>query len=56
VIVTDNLGNERTRLDADGLVDDAALFRVVADFHIPDQWKILAERVPDKSVVGEQAP
>src|SRR5688572_1201019 len=54
-VVADDLRHERARLDADGLVDDAALHRVVAHFDVADQREILAERVADETVVRQQA-
>src|ERR1700682_4078077 len=46
---------QRARLDADRLVDHALQLRVVAYFDIADQREILAKRVADETVVGEDA-
>ena len=55
VVVADDFRHERARLDAHGLVDDAALHRVVAHLDVADQRKILAERMADEAVVRQQA-
>src|SRR5512139_3500990 len=55
-VVADDLRHERARLNADGLVDDAALRGVVAHLDVADQREVLAERVADEAVVREQAP
>ena len=54
-VVANDLRHERARLDADGLVDDAALRGVVAHLDVADQRKILAERMADEAVVRQQA-
>src|ERR1700754_393241 len=51
VVAPDDLRHESARLDAHRLVDDAALYRIVADLDVADQWEIFAERVADESVV-----
>src|SRR5690606_27631816 len=56
VIVANDLRHERARLDADRLVDDAALVRVVAHLDLADHREILAERMPDEAVVRKEAP
>src|SRR6185436_11978945 len=55
-VVADDLRHERARLDADRLVDDTALGRVVTHLDVADQREVLAERVADEAVVGEQPP
>src|SRR5688572_15998679 len=54
-IVADDLRHERARLDADRLVDDAALGRVVAHLDVADQREVFTERVADEPVVRQQA-
>src|SRR6185295_17385639 len=44
------------RIDGDGLVDHAALLGVVAHFDMARQREVLAERMADEAVVGEDAP
>src|SRR5690554_1841320 len=39
----------------DRLVDDATLVRVVAHFDVADQREVLAERMANEAVVGEDA-
>src|SRR5262245_33840434 len=53
-VVADDFGNERARLDADRLVDDAALRGVVPHLDVADQREVLAERMADEPVVREQ--
>src|SRR5688572_10268772 len=43
------------RLNADRLIDNPALVRVVTHLHIPRQREVLAERVPYEAVVGKDA-
>src|ERR1700712_585265 len=43
------------RLDRHGLIDDALLLVVVAHFHMTGRREILAERMTDETVVGEDA-
>src|SRR6188508_1017856 len=47
-VVADDLRNERARLDADGLVDDAPFRRVVTHLDVADQREVLAERMADE--------
>src|SRR6188768_3407859 len=54
-VVADDLRHERTRLDADRLVHDAAFRGVVTHLDVADQRKVLAEWMADEPVVGEQA-
>src|SRR4029453_8904317 len=54
--LADHLRHGDARLDADGLVDDAAARRVVEHLDVARERKVLAERVPDESVVGEDPP
>src|SRR5689334_839518 len=54
-VVADDFRHERARLNADRLVDDAALRGVVAHLDVADQREVLAERMADEPVVGEQA-
>jgi hypothetical protein len=49
------LGHQGTGLDADRLVDHTLLLRVVAHLDLPDQREVLAERVADEAVVGQDA-
>ena len=44
-----------THFDGDGLVNHALLFRVITHFNEARGGKILAERVANKTVVGEDA-
>src|SRR4029453_13332139 len=53
VVLADDARHERARLDRHGLVHDAALRRVVSDLDVADQREVLAERMPDETVVGE---
>src|ERR1700686_877973 len=55
VVVTDHTRHQRARLDADRLVDHAPQLRVVTHFDIAYQREILAKRVADETVVGEDA-
>src|SRR4029077_13889132 len=43
------------RIDGDGLVDDAALLGVVAHLDMARQREVLAERMADEAVIGEDA-
>src|SRR5688500_4685983 len=54
-VVANDLRHQCARLDADRLVNHAALRRVVAHLDVADHREILAERVPDEAVVGQQA-
>ena len=55
-VVADDARHQRPRLDRHRLVDHAPLLRVVAHFDVADQREVLAERVPDETVVGQDAP
>src|SRR5512139_3919217 len=55
VVLADHPRHERARLDRHRLVHDAALRLVVAHFDVADQREVLAERVPDEAVIGEDA-
>src|SRR6185295_3390220 len=44
-----------TRFNGDWLIDHALLFGVVADFNKPGERKILAKRMADKAIVGQDA-
>src|SRR6185436_14677580 len=55
VVVADHLWHQRARLDAHGLVHHALLVGVVAHLDVADQRKVLAERMTDETVVGEDA-
>src|SRR5688572_27596904 len=55
VVLADDARHERARLDGHGLIDDAALRSVVLHFDVPDQREILAERMADEAVIGEEA-
>src|SRR5690606_21529629 len=54
-VVTDHARHEHARLDRNRLVDHALLLGVVTHLDISDQREILAERVADETVVGEDA-
>src|SRR5579862_586871 len=56
IVVPDDARNQGARINRDRLVDDALQFSVIAHLDVADQRKILAERVADESIVGEQAP
>ena len=55
VVFADHARHERARLDAHRLIHDAALRRVVFHFDVADQREVLAERMTDEAVVGEDA-
>src|SRR5262245_9705093 len=55
VVLANHFGYQRAGFDRDRLIHDAALLRVVAHLDITDQWEILAERMADEAVVGEDA-
>ena len=55
VVVADDLRHQRARLDRHRLVHHALFFGVVAHFDVADQREILAERMADETVVGEDA-
>src|SRR5690606_16895786 len=53
-IVADHARHGDARLDrGDRLVDHALLLRVVADLDVADQREVLAERMADEAVVGQ---
>src|SRR5471032_345273 len=54
IVVANHARHQGARFDSDRLVDDALEFRVITHFDISDQREVLAERVPDKPVVGQQ--
>src|SRR5581483_2892778 len=54
--ITDHARHQHARLYRHRLVHDAALGFVVAHLDLADQRKVLAERMPDKAVIGEDAP
>ena len=56
VVVADDPRHQRARLDAHGLVGDPAFVGVVTDLHVADQGEVLAERMADEAVVGQDAP
>jgi len=53
--MTNDSRHERARLDAHGFVHHPLFLRVIAHFDVADQREIFAERMPDESVIGEQA-
>jgi hypothetical protein len=53
---TDDLGHQHARLDADRLVNHALLLGIVDHLDIAAEREVLAKRMPDEAVVGEQAP
>src|SRR5262245_18657329 len=55
VVFTDHTRHVRARFDADGLVHDAPFRGVVLDLDVADQREILAERMTDETVVGQDA-
>src|SRR4029453_276101 len=55
VVLADHLGHQRAGFDRNRLVHDAALLWVIAHFDVADQREILAERMADEAVVGEDA-
>src|SRR6188768_2138 len=55
VVVADDFRHQRARLDRDWLVHHALLLGVVAHLDVADQREILAERMTDESIVGEDA-
>src|SRR5688572_389047 len=56
VVLADHFRDQRARLDAHGLVDHPSLLGVVAHLDVADQREILAERMADETVVGQDAP
>src|SRR6202034_3819512 len=55
VVVADHTRHQRARLDADRLVDHALELRVISHFDIADEREILAERMTDETIVGQNA-
>src|SRR5688572_6866164 len=55
-VVANDFRHERARHDADGLVDDAALGRVVAHLDVADQREVLAEWMADEAVIRQEPP
>ena len=55
MVVTNHFRHEHSRHDADGLIDDTLLLGVVLHFHVAAEWEVLAERMPDETVVGQDA-
>src|SRR6187399_834780 len=55
VVVADDLRHQRALLDRDRLVHHALLGGVVAHLDVADQREVLAERMADEAVVGEDA-
>src|SRR5262245_25499337 len=53
--LADHLRHGHARLDADRLIDDAPARRVVAHLDVAREREILAERMADEAVVGEDA-
>ena len=56
MLFTDHPRRDLPGFDTDRLIDYPLLVGVVTHFHIPAQWKILAERIADETVIGEKAP
>src|SRR5262245_44885709 len=54
--LADHLGHGHARLDVHRLVDHAATRRVVAHLDPAREREVLAERVADEAVVGQDAP
>src|SRR5688572_33229632 len=54
-ILADHAWHVVARLDRDRLVDHAAGGRVVADLDVAGDREVLAERMADEAVVGEDA-
>ena len=55
VVFADHARRDLARLDRDRLVNDAFLFRVVTHLDVTGGRKILAERMADETVVGQDA-
>src|SRR3984957_10430670 len=55
MVMTDHFRHEHSRQDADGLIHDALLLGVVLHFDVAAEWEVLAERMPDEAVVGQDA-
>jgi hypothetical protein len=54
-LFADNARHQSAGLDTDWLVNDPTALWVIADFNMALKWEILAERMADKAVVGEDA-
>src|SRR5262245_5371609 len=54
-LLADHLRHRDARLDADGLIDDAAARGVVAHLDVAREREVLAEGMPDEPVVREDA-
>src|SRR5579863_1281404 len=54
-VVADHARYQVSRLDAHRLVDDALLLLVVTHLHVAGQREVLAERMADEAIVGEDA-
>src|SRR3990170_2393724 len=55
-VFPDDARDDFPRLDGDRLIHDAPLVGVVAHFDVSHDREILAERMTDEAVVGEDAP
>src|SRR5258708_23862561 len=55
IVVANYFGHEHARVDGDRLIDDSALFGVVAHLNVARQREILAKGMADEAVVGQQA-
>src|SRR5258706_15921359 len=55
LVLADDARDDLARLDGDRLVDDALLLRVVAHLDVARDREVLAERVADEAVVGQDA-
>src|SRR4051812_6899321 len=53
VVVTDYARYQGARFNRHRLIYNALLYFVVAYFNVANQREVLAERMPDKSIVGE---
>src|SRR5437762_13425426 len=56
MILADDPRHDLARLDRHWLIDHAPLFRVVAHLHVAGERKVLAERMADEPVVGQNPP
>src|SRR3990167_4498607 len=52
---TDHTRHEHARFDGNRFVNDALLLGVIAHLDMADEREILAERMPDETVIGEDA-
>eukprot|EP01092_Planopodium_desertum_P014856 TRINITY_DN7617_c0_g1_i1.p2 TRINITY_DN7617_c0_g1~~TRINITY_DN7617_c0_g1_i1.p2 ORF type:complete len:329 (-),score=116.84 TRINITY_DN7617_c0_g1_i1:34-1020(-) len=55
VVFADHARRDLARLDRHGFIDDALALGVVAHLDVTREREVLAERVPDEAVVGEDA-